>query len=166
MKLTLLAYITNMKIWIAAALLQVSPINNFISKYIFSDYNFLKWLVIVMILDLITGITKIIKHQGMKAVTSKGLRDTVSKCIQYAAFLIVTNVLTHYEIDGQPAMSNMTWLSKLAYEFILLIEIKSVYENIVAYDARFDFMAKIVKKIIDMLPTKYKTDKNENSKPE
>lgn len=160
MKLTLFAALMNIKIWCAALLLQINPISDFVGQYLFSDFQYLKWLVISMVLDLLTGIAKVVKKEGWKAVTSKGLRDTVVKCVQYGAFVVITHVLTHFQIGGEQQMGNMEWLTKLAFEFIILIEIKSVYENIVAVNSKFDFVAQLVKKLIDLLPKKYKGDEN------
>lgn len=154
----------NVKIWLAAGLLQISPINDFVSKYLFSDISFLKWLAIAMTIDLITGVAKVIKKDGYKAVTSSGLRDTIIKFLQYGAFILITHVLCNFEVNGQKAMTDFPWLSKMAYEFIMLIEIKSVYENIVAIDDRFDIFAKLLKKVVETLPSKYKIDKDEDSK--
>lgn len=159
----LLAKLLDIKLWIAAWLLQIKPVSDFITKYIFSDMGYLKWLVIVMSIDLFTGIAKVVKNDGWKSVSSKGLRDTVVKCIQYGAFLIITYVLTHYEIGGQVQMRNTEWLSKIAYQFIILVEIKSVYENIVAIDNRLDFVATTLYKVVDMLPKKFKNKSNEKT---
>lgn len=146
----------NFKIWLVALCLQIGPIHTFITKYLFSDIGFLKWLILVMFLDLLTGIAKVIKKEGLRGVTSKGLRDTVSKCIQYGAFVIITHILTHFEINDQVQVKNAGWLSELAYEFIILIEIKSVYENIVALNEKFDFVPSVIKKVLGSLPDKYK----------
>lgn len=165
MRLTFLKALGNMHIWIATLFLQIpSPLRQFTDKYIFKDTGFLKWLVIAMILDLITGVTKAYKQGGIKNITSKGLRDTVKKCIQYGALLIVTNVLTHYEIDGVAAIGGMMWLNKLAMEFILIIECKSVYENIVAIDSSFDFVSFIWAKLVRYFPIKTKENETVNKK--
>jgi Bacteriophage holin family len=159
MKVTLLAALGNIYLWVTMTLLQIiTPVHNFIQKYLFQDLGFLKWLVIAMILDLVTGVAKVYKQQGLRGITSKGLRDTVSKCIQYGAFLIITHIITHYEIGGYAA-TNMRWINKLAMEFILLVECKSVYENIVTINPKFDFVAKLWDKITELYPSK----KKENS---
>lgn len=161
MKTNLLMAIADFKLWIAASFLQIGPINDFVSKYLFTDISFLKWLAIAMTIDLITGVAKVIKNQGYKAVTSSGLRDTIIKFLQYGAFILITHVLCNFEVGGQKMMTDYPWLSKAAYEFIMLIEIKSVYENIVAIDDRFDVFAKMIKKVVENLPSKYKSEKNE-----
>lgn len=130
--------------------LEVTGVFNFINKYIFSDMSFLKWLVIVMILDFITGVTKAWVNGGLKSVTSKGLRCTVSKVVQYGSFLVVTHVLTHFEIADKANM-NYAFISKFAYEFLILIEIKSVYENIVRIDPTLDIESYLRNKIMSIL---------------
>ena len=147
-KLTLLTHLNNVKLYAGVALLQIMP---FVQKYLFSDFTFLKWLVIAMVCDLLTGVVK--AWNKKEAITSKGLRQTISKCVQYGVFLIITNVLTHYEINGQ-AVSNFTWLTKLAYEFVILIEIKSVYENIVDINPKLDLFKKVFKKIAELWDNK------------
>lgn len=151
MKTSFLLSVTNMKVWFAAILIQITPVGEFISKYMFNDFGFLKSLVIVMTLDLITGIAKVWKNEGAKAITSKGLRDTIIKFIQYGAFLIVAHVFTHYQIGGEPHR-DLEWVNKLAKEFILIIEVKSVYENIVRINSRFDFVSKLWDKVSEFIP--------------
>lgn len=151
MKTTILFAIADLKLWFTAFLLQLEPINNFIVRYLIADTGFLKWLFIAMMLDLITGIAK--AWSKKESITSKGLRDTIVKFIQYGSFLIITHVVTHYEIAGV-AVSNYSWVNKFALEFILLIEAKSVYENIVAINPKFDFIKTTLEKIIEAFSKK------------
>lgn len=146
----LFSNLTNFKLMICMFFLEVTGVFNFINKYIFSDVSYLKWLVIVMILDFITGVTKVWVNEGLKAITSKGFRCTVSKVIQYASFLIVTHVLTHFQIEDR-VNTNYAFLSKIAYEFLILIEIKSVYENIVRINPELNIEDYVRNKIINML---------------
>lgn len=149
-KLTLVSHLSNAKLWATCGLVQLATIqpviNNFITKYIFSDFNFLKYLVIAVVIDLITGIAK--AWTKKEAVTSKGLRSTIIKFIQYGSFLVITHVLSSFEINGEQ-VNSMQWISKLAYEFIMLIEVKSVYENIVAINPKLDLFEKVFKKIAE-----------------
>jgi hypothetical protein len=150
----LLTAIGNLYLWLSVTVLQIQPLNDFITKYIFADIGFLKWLVIAVGLDLLTGLAKVYKKDGAKGITSKGLRDTISKIIQYGAFLIITHVVTHFEIGGQKVTGDMLWINKLAMEFILIIEVKSVYENIVEINPKFDFVKKLLEKVVAFFPVK------------
>lgn len=138
------------------------PATHFITKYIFSDIGYLKWLITAMIVDLVTGVAKAYSNGGLKAITSKGLRDTVNKCIQYGALLIITHVITHYEIGGE-AVTNLQWINKLAMQFILLIEVKSVYENVIAISPSLDFVSVWWAKVVKNFPVKeIKSTKDEH----
>lgn len=155
----LIEHLIDLKIWISTSLLfilQALPIEpiKWIQKYIFNDFSFLKWLMIVMAIDLVTGITRVWKNQGLKAVSSRGLRDSVTKVVQYGAFLIVTHIVTHFEIGGQVAFPNAEWVNKMAYEFLIVIEIKSVYENIIRINPKLDFMKDVIDTILTTLKTK------------
>lgn len=147
LKFKLMYYLSNIKLWFGLLILDIfTQLLQFTNKYLFSDITYLKFLCVACFLDLLTGITKVWATQGYRAVTSKGLRDTVIKFIQYGSFLIITHVLTHFEVNGE-AFTTFAWLDKLAFEFLILIEIKSVYENIIAINPKFDFMKDVIKKI-------------------
>jgi hypothetical protein len=114
---------------------------NWVKTYIFSDFEYLQWLAIAMILDLITGVSKSIVKGGLKSITSKLLRQFVIKSIQYGTFLVITHVLTHFKIEGDVVASDsLNWINFSAYKLLILIEIKSVYENLVEMDSRMDFV--------------------------
>jgi len=121
-------------------------------KYIFSDVEYLKWLLIAVTLDLITGITKVWVKEGFSAVTSMGLRMTITKFVQYGAFLIITHVLTNFTVGG--ATSPLAFVSEWGYYLLILIEIKSVYENIIVINPHLDFVKGIIEKITQVINTK------------
>lgn len=157
--LKLFSSLGSVKFWSLFILLDVTSVLSFFEKYIFADIGFLKWLAIAMIVDLITGVTKVWVTKGSKFVTSKGLRDTVGKVIQYGGFLVITHVVTHFEIGGQ-ADTTFIWLNKVAFEFLILIECKSVYENIVKINPKLDFVTVVIDKVRKLLK---ETGKNDNS---
>ena len=134
--------LTQFSSWLAFVV--VGPLVAFVEKFVFNDWNYLKFLMVVVALDFITGVTR--SWKAGIPITSKGWRDTVSKIIQYSAFLICTHVTIHFEVDGQPLMP-FDWINDSAYVFLIAIEIKSVYENIVAINGNLDFLKPIIKKI-------------------
>lgn len=144
--------ILNLKLWVATLFLQIEPINHFFTKYIFADSDYLIWLVIVMGLDFLTGVTKAWKNK--EAITSKGFRNTVSKCIQYGSFLVLTHILTHFQVGGENPNVKWEWLERIAYEFLLLVEVKSVYENIVAINPSMDIVKGLAEKIGNLIKKK------------
>lgn len=127
-------------------LLITSGIGALFQKYIFSDTEYLVWLLIAVMLDLITGITKAWVQGGWKHITSQGLRMTVIKFIQYGAFLIITHVLVHFTVNGE-RVSPLPFAESWAYSLLILIEAKSVYENIVAINPKLDFIKALIDRI-------------------
>lgn len=148
-----LAYLLNPKALLAVFLFDITGVLHFINKYIFEDVTYLKFLVVACVVDLITALTKVWVTQGLSAITSRGLRDTISKGIQYGSFLIITHVLTHFQINGE-SNSQFLWLNKVAYEFLILIEIKSVYENIIKINPKLNFVDTVIKKFLDIIRPK------------
>lgn len=133
-------------------LLATSGIGVLFQKYIFSDGEYLIWLFIAVLLDLITGVTKAIVQNGIKHVTSQGLRMTVIKLIQYGAFLIITHVLVHFTVNGK-SVSPLAFVDNWAFSLLILIEVKSVYENIVAINPKLDFIKPLIDKISEAIKT-------------
>lgn len=121
-------------------------------KYAFSDFEYAKYLLILMLLDLITGITKAMKNKV--AVTSYGLKRTCIKVIQYFAFVVTIHVVSHFEISGQ-SQDLFNWLPRVAYIYLILIEAKSIFENI--HSMEFD-----IKWLIDVVE-KFKNNQKNNS---
>jgi len=147
------------KLILMVLLFDLTQVPVWIEKYLFSDFSFLEWLVIIMILDFITGVTKVWVREGSQNVTSRGFRDTVSKCIQYGSFLIITHVLTHFQIDGDAVLKNLQWFDKIAFEFLIFIEMKSVYENITTINPKFDYIQVGGEKIVIFIERYLKKNK-------
>lgn len=158
LNLKFLPYLFNPKVLCTLLFLDLSGIMQFVTKYLFADLNYLKFLVIACIFDLITGVWKVIVTQGIKKITSRGLRDTITKIISYGSFLFMIHLLTHFEISGSTANTGkaMEWLNKAALEFLIMIEIKSIYENIVVINPKLDFIDYALQNISN----KFKNRKN------
>lgn len=126
----------------------ITPLFAFTEKYLFADWEFLKYLTVFMMLDLITGIAKAIKNKD--AVTSYGIRRTVVKGLQYGVFLIVVHGLDSFEVKGEKS-DVFGWIVTGAYSFLMGVEGKSILENIVSLDNRFDISVFIdrIKKVFE-----------------
>jgi len=123
----------DVKIW--AFTFVITPLFAFTEKYLFADWEFLKWLTVFIMLDLVTGVAKAIKNK--QAVTSYGIRRTVVKTLQYGVFLIVVHGLDSFEVKGEKT-EIFGWIVTGAYSFLMGVEGKSILENIVVLDDRFD----------------------------
>jgi toxin secretion/phage lysis holin len=124
---------TDIKLWLVTAV--ATPVLLIIETYLFSDWEYLKWLVIMMFLDLVTGVLQAIVDKT--AVLSGGLRQTVIKVIQYFIFLITVHVLSNYKVDGHPS-DVYDWVTTGAYAFLMGIEAKSIWENLAGLNSKFD----------------------------
>lgn len=122
----------------------------FIQKYVYNDWSFLISLGVLMFLDLVTGVWKAIKNKN--AVTSIGLRDTAIKLVQYGVFLITIHVLISFQVNGK-IIGVLNYADECGYSFLILIEAKSIFENLQVIDQRFDFSG-IIDKIKTMIPVK------------
>lgn len=114
------------------------------TQYIFSDIEYLKWLFLAVLIDLITGLTG--AYVNKIEITSKGLRDTVGKTVQYCSFIIVTHLLSSFTVGGEGFL-DLKEISTLSYKFLILVEVKSVYENILKINPKLDFINSILSKL-------------------
>lgn len=135
---------------VSPALLLSSGFGALFQKYIFSDTEYLIWLLIAVMLDLITGVTKALIRNGIQHITSRGLRMTVIKFIQYGTFLIITHVLVNFTVNGK-SISPLRFIDDWAFSLLILIEVKSVYENIVAINPKLDFVKPLIDKIAEAI---------------
>lgn len=133
-------------------------LGQFFTKYVFEDITYLKFLAIACIVDFITGVTKVAIRQGVSHISSRGLRDSVSKGISYGAFLILIHTLTHFQINNQ-VTTTFAWLNKAALEFLILVEVRSIYENVVIINPKLDFLDAVIQKIVDNIKGKTNANK-------
>lgn len=125
-------FIRNVKLYMNSFILPItialpiSPIVDMVEKYIFGDWEFLKYLVVLICIDtLISWIYHIIH----KDFSSKGIGMIFIKLIVYASLLIVGHVLGHFTIDGQESIT-FTWFRSLMCTALLVRESISIIENV------------------------------------
>lgn len=124
-------------------------------------FELIIYLGALMILDLLTGVVKVwVKEKKVEAVTSTGLRETIVKFVQYGTFLIVTYILTHIKgKEGTEILADYQFTLRWATIFCILIEVKSVYENLTAMNKRLDFIKPFIDKLKALLsPNTQSTD--------
>ncbi len=103
--------------------------------------DFILLLSIAVIIDLITGLCKAWVQKNN--TTSQGLRQTISKLTQYAGFILVGTILLNISV-GKNNFSKYRVIIDGAFIFILLIELISICENLIAINPE----AKIVKYVV------------------
>ena len=103
----------------------LSPIVDWIEKYIFRDWEFLKFLVVLIVIDTLVSW---VFHLTKKDFSSKGFAMIITKLFVYSCLLIVAHVLGGYTIDGQ-ITTTFTWFRSLMSTALIVRESVSIVEN-------------------------------------
>jgi toxin secretion/phage lysis holin len=103
-----------------------SSIASLFNTYIFDDWSFLVYLVILIVLDTILGIWKAFKYGIISSSKFGGL---VIKSVLYAFFLVVVHNLTNFS-NNEVTKSIFIWVEELCYAALLVREAISIIENI------------------------------------
>ena len=99
-------------------------------KYVFNDWNALAFLMVLFLLDTTLGMARSFRQGRFH---SRGMRQMFTKLRDYGVGIVVAHVFSALEIDGLrvPWAEYMSLGVKFTiYLFILLIETKSIDENL------------------------------------
>lgn len=113
--------------------LAISPFIGFVEKYFYSDWEFLKFLIIMIAGDTLLGF---LKHWKCKTLSSNAWGKIIFKLISYMSLLIVAHVFVSYRIGGE-LMPFFGWFEKLVLTSLLVKEGISIIENIGAINESF-----------------------------
>lgn len=116
----------------------------FFNKYIFSDWDFLKYLVVLMVLDTFLGF---IKHWIVKDVSSKAYGMIAKKIMVYCAVMILANVIQGFTVNGEQ-QATLEWFSTFCCTMLMVREGLSIVENVEAIMPG-TFPTKIIKRLKD-----------------
>ena len=103
-----------------------SSIASLFNTYIFDDWSFLVYLVVLIVLDTILGIWKALKYGVISSSRFGGL---IIKSVLYAFFLVVVHNLTNFS-QNEVTKSIFIWVEELSYAALLVREAISIIENI------------------------------------
>lgn len=103
-----------------------SAIAGLFNTYIFNDWSFLVYLVIMIMIDTILGVWKAFKYGKLSSARFGGL---VIKSVLYAIFLVVIHNLTNFSTNDV-TKSIFMWVEELCYAALLVREAISIVENI------------------------------------
>lgn len=103
-----------------------SPVIIFLQKYIFADVEFLKWLVVLMVLDTVLGFVTAFKR---KEVDPEKFGDILLKILVYGSCLIVGHVLENFTVSGSTIPGGQ-YMKMLIYVSILVKEAISIFKNL------------------------------------
>lgn len=120
----------------------------FIEKYIFNDWEFLKYLMILVILDTLISWAY---HLKIKDFSSKGFSMILTKLLIYSSILIVAHIIGNFTIKGGN-VEIYTWFNSVACNALIIRESISIIEN----------AAKINPNLVPQRIKKYLADFDEN----
>jgi phage-related holin len=99
----------------------------FFEKYVFSDWQFAMYMAMMIGLDTVTGV---LKHWKLHTVSSKKFGNIFIKCLIYAAVLILTHNLKHFQIGSEGPNPFFGWIDDLMYSSLVIKESISIIENL------------------------------------
>lgn len=103
-----------------------SMITGFFEKYIFSDWEFVKWLIVLMAVDTVLGF---IKHFIRNDISSRAWGMILKKIIIYSSVLALTHVLSNFCVAGIQ-VDSFLWFRTFACTALIVREGLSIIENI------------------------------------
>jgi hypothetical protein len=123
----------------------------FLLAIVLPPSGLLIWLGLAMTLDLITGVAKAIRNNVPR--TSTGFRQTVVKFIQYGGAIAIGIILANVSEFRKDESSEWIYkyFSNSMLIFMIYIEIKSVFENLIEISPDSDFTRFFLKPIHDLL---------------
>ena len=100
-----------------------------LSRYLYQDWEFGKWIGITVVLDTILGV---IKHLLHKDASSESFFSKFGKKIAiYIVLLILSNILSNYTVQGS-VVGATQWIGTYLCVFMMVREGFSCVENIQA----------------------------------
>ena len=124
---------------------------SFVEKYIYSDWEFLKYLMILIILDTIISW---VYHLMIKDFSSKGFGMIAIKLLIYSALLIVSHVIGNFTVEGGN-VEVYAWFRAVVCNALIIRESISIIEN----------AAKVNPSLVPQRVRKYLADFDEKGSP-
>jgi toxin secretion/phage lysis holin len=113
--------------WLVSSI-SITPLISYLETYIFCDWEFLQFLVILIAIDTILGISRSFRY---REIHSGGFARIFLKMAAYMTILILSHVLTNYTVGGTPNIMFL-WFDDMAYAAIIIREAISILENVAA----------------------------------
>lgn len=104
----------------------VTPFTELFERYVFGDWEFVKWLVVLVCVDTCLGI---VKHWISHDVSSKAYGMIAKKLIVYSCVLVLSHVMASFSIAGQ-AVDSFIWFRYFACSALMVREALSIIENV------------------------------------
>lgn len=98
----------------------------FIEKYVFKDWDFAGYLLVLIVADTLLGVAKNIKN---KTVSSSGFANFFIKLLVYSCVLISLHVLNNFTVN-KVSHQLFDWSNTVVYTAIIIRELISIFENV------------------------------------
>lgn len=106
--------------------LPITPFIELFEKYVFGDWEFVKYLVVLVVIDTILGFSKhYIKHD----ISSKAYGMIVKKIVSYSIVMIVAHVVATFRVGGEQ-IESLVWFRYFACSALMVREAISIIENL------------------------------------
>jgi phage-related holin len=97
-----------------------------VEHYLFNDWRFAGWIGLLLVIDTITGfLVALVRGE----VSSKAWGMIVRKLVAYGSVLIITHILTSFEVQGNKN-TLFEWFTQIAYAALVVRESISILENV------------------------------------
>jgi phage-related holin len=94
--------------------------------YIFDDWHFLFFLMVLMGVDTATGF---VKHWRSNTISHEAFYKVIKKVFVYSAYLIMLHALTRYSKNGT-ALYLFSWVEQVGYGILMVREALSIITNL------------------------------------
>ena len=137
--------------FLLSAPLSCVSVTTFIEKYVYNDWEFLKYLMILIIIDTIISW---FYHLKKKDFSSKGFGMIFMKILIYSGLLIISHVIGNFTVEGGN-VEHYAWFRSVVCNALIIRESISIIEN----------SAKITPTLVPTRVRKYLADFDENGSP-
>ena len=133
-----------------------APLFKLVNKYLFSDWEFINFLIVICAVDTLLGFVKALKQ---KNISSRGFSMVFKKIIIYSCALITSHAMVNYTVGGK-VNRLFTYFDFVVFSSIMVREGISIFENIASIDPKA-FPKRILKYLrdFDSLTGEMKNDK-------
>lgn len=104
----------------------VTPFTELFERYVFGDWEFVKFLVVLVCVDTGLGF---IKHWITHDVSSKAYGMIARKLIVYSCVMILSHVMGNFNIAGE-VVDSFVWFRYFACTALMVREALSIVENV------------------------------------
>ena len=106
--------------------LPITPFIELFEKYVFGDWEFVKYLVVLVVIDTILGFSKhYIKHD----ISSKAYGMIAKKIVSYSIVMIVAHVVATFRVGGEQ-IESLVWFRYFACSALMVREAISIIEHL------------------------------------